>query len=107
MRGGADCFFAGQLHFPLIVVVVATVPVGVLAGLLNALFVVRIGLNAFIGTLGVSAILTGLTLAVSDGQILNRVPQALVDFAQHQIFGLAIPVYESFAEWRDLVWPSV
>ena len=64
---------------------------------LNALFVVRIGVNAFIGTLGVSTMLTGLTLAVSDGQILNTVPQPLVDFVQHQVFGLAVPVYVAFA----------
>jgi ribose transport system permease protein len=90
-------FFAGQLHFPLPAVILATVLVGVLAGALNAFFVVRIGVNAFIGTLGVSTMLTGVTLAVSDGQILNTVPQPLVDFVQHQIFGLAVPVYIGFA----------
>ena len=90
-------FFSGQLHLPLMAVVLGTVLVGVLAGVLNALFVVRIGVNAFIGTLGVSTILTGLTLAVSDGQILNTVPQRLVDFSQQRIFGLAVPVYVGFA----------
>jgi ribose transport system permease protein len=86
-------FFTGGLHWPLPLVVVGTIAVGVLAGALNALFVVRIGVNAFIGTLGTSTILTGVTLAVSDGQILNTVSQPLVDFVQYQIFGLAIPVY--------------
>jgi ribose transport system permease protein len=90
-------FFAGQSHLPLAAVVIATVLVGVLAGLLNALFVVRIGVNAFIATLGVATMITGLTLAVSDGQILNTVPQPLVDFVQHQFFGLAVPVYVAFA----------
>ena len=90
-------FFAGQSHLPLAAVIIATVLVGVLAGLLNALFVVRIGVNAFIATLGVSTMITGLTLAVSDGQILNTVPQPLVDFVQHQFFGLAVPVYVAFA----------
>ena len=90
-------FFSGQLHLPLTAVVLATVLVGILAGALNGLFVVRIGVNAFIGTLGVSTMLTGLTLAVSDGQILNTMPQPLIDFVQHQIFGLAVPVYVGFA----------
>jgi ribose transport system permease protein len=90
-------FFAGQMHFPLPAVILATILVGVLAGALNAFFVVRMGVNAFIGTLGVSTMLTGVTLAVSDGQILNTVPQPLVDFVQHQIFGLAVPVYVGFA----------
>jgi ribose transport system permease protein len=90
-------FFTGQLHWPLPVVLIVTILVGVLSGALNSLFVVRIGVNAFIGTLGVSTMLTGLTLAVSDGQILNTMPQPLVDFVQHQIFGLAVPVYVAFA----------
>jgi ribose transport system permease protein len=90
-------FFTGELDWPLFLVVVATILVGVVAGVLNGLFVVRIGVNAFIGTLGTSTILTGLTLAVSGGQILNSVSQPLVDFVQYQIFGLAIPVYLAFA----------
>lgn len=90
-------YFTGQLHWPLWLVMIGVVGVGVIAGALNALFVVRIGVNAFIGTLGVSTILTGLTLAVSDGQILNTVAQPLVDFVQYQIFGLALPVYFAFA----------
>lgn len=89
-------FFTGELHWPLFLVVVATILVGLVAGALNGLFVVRIGVNAFIGTLGTSTILTGLTLAVSGGQILNSVSQPLVDFVQFQILGLAVPVYLAF-----------
>ena len=47
-------------------------------------------------TLGVSTILTGVTLAVSDGQILNTVAQPLVDFVQRQILRIAAPVYLAF-----------
>jgi ribose transport system permease protein len=90
-------YFTGELHWPLALVIVATVLVGVIAGALNGFFVVRVGVNAFIGTLGTSTILTGLTLAVSGGQILNSVAEPLVDFVQHQIFGLAVPVYIAFA----------
>lgn len=89
-------FFTGELHWPLPLVVVGTVLVGALAGALNGLFVVRIGINAFIGTLGVSTILTGVTLAVSDGQILNTVAEPLVTFVQYQVFGLPTPVYLGF-----------
>src|ERR1700748_2987296 len=68
-------FFTGALHWPLAFVVLRTLFVGALAGAVNGLFVVRIGINAFIATLGTSTILTGVTLAVSDGQILNTVSQ--------------------------------
>ena len=89
-------FFTGELHFPIVLVVIATVLVGVLAGAINGFFVVRIGINAFIGTLGTSTILTGLTLAVSGGQILNTVAEPLSNFVQYQILGLAVPVYIGF-----------
>ncbi|MCX5515737.1 ABC transporter permease [Kaistia algarum] len=89
-------YFTGVLHLPLVMVVIATVLVGVLAGAINGLFVVRIGINAFIGTLGTSTILMGLTLAVSGGQILNTVAEPLSEFVQYQIFGLAVPVYIGF-----------
>jgi len=90
-------FFTGELHWPLPLVVVGVLLVGALAGATNGLFVVRIGINAFIGTLGVSTILTGVTLAVSDGQILNTVAEPLVDFVQRQVLGLPVPVYLAFA----------
>ena len=90
-------FFTGQMHWPLAVVIVATVLVGVAAGVLNGFFVVRIGVNAFIGTLGTSTILTGLTLAVSGGQILDTVAPPLSAFVQHRVFGLQVPVYLAFA----------
>lgn len=90
-------FFTGQMHWPLAIVVVVTMLVGVAAGLLNGFFVVRIGVNAFIGTLGTSTILTGLTLAVSGGQILDTVAAPLSAFVQHRIFGLQVPAYLAFA----------
>jgi ribose transport system permease protein len=89
-------FFIGELHWPLPFVVVGVLLIGALAGATNGLFVVRIGINAFIGTLGVSTMLTGVTLAVSDGQILNTVAEPLVDFVQRQVLGLPLPVYIAF-----------
>ena len=67
-------FFTGELHWPLLFVIVGVLLVGALAGATNGLLVVRIGINAFIGTLGVSTILTGVTLAVSDGQFSTPSP---------------------------------
>lgn len=86
-------FFTGQWHWPLVFVLVATLGTGMLVGAVNGLFVVRFGVNAFIATLGTSTILTGLTLAVSGGQILNGVAQQITDFTQYQILGLPMPVY--------------
>lgn len=90
-------FFTGQMHWPLAIVMIATVLVGIAAGLLNGFFVVRIGVNAFIGTLGTSTILTGITLAVSGGQILDTVAAPLSTFVQLRILGLQVPAYLAFA----------
>ncbi len=90
-------FFTGDVALPLLLVVIATLLVGVIAGAVNGFFVVRIGINAFIATLGTATILTGVTLAVSGGQILNTVSPILSDFVQHRVFGLTVPVYFAFA----------
>ena len=101
VRRGTHAVFTGQF-IGLWLVLVTTILIGVIAGAVNGLFVVRIGVNAFIGTLGTSTMLTGVTLAVSDGQILNTVAQPLVDFVQRQVFGLAVPVYVAFVRDRAL-----
>lgn len=90
-------FFTGETHWPLAIVIVATAVVGVAVGVVNGFFVVRVGVNAFIVTLGTATILTGLTLAVSGGQILDTVAAPLSNFVQHRILGLQVPVYFAFA----------
>jgi len=86
-------YFSGQWQWPLIVMILATLAVGAVVGIVNGLFVVTFGVNAFIATLGTSTVLIGLTLAVSGGQILNGVDQRLADFTQYQIFQIPTPVY--------------
>ena len=75
------------------VAVIASLLVGAGVGLINGFFVVQVGVGAFITTLATGTILSGLTIAVSNGEILNGVPQSLQDFASHQFLGLATPVY--------------
>ena len=85
-------FFTGELHWPLwLVVIGVTTVVGVLAGALNGLFVVRIGINAFIGTLGVSTILDRADARGVGRPDPQHRAEPLVDFVQYQILGLAVP----------------
>lgn len=86
-------YLAGTRHWPLLATVAVVLLVGVVVGLINGLFVVHFGVNAFIVTLGTGTVLTGLTLAVSGGQILNGIPDTLVSFTTHTVFGFAVPVY--------------
>ncbi|HVB46666.1 MAG TPA: ABC transporter permease [Streptosporangiaceae bacterium] len=90
-------YLCGILHWSLLPAVLVILADGVLIGAINGLFVVRFGVNAFIVTLGTSTVLTGLTLAVSGGQVLNGVPASLSSFATYALAGLAIPVYIALA----------
>lgn len=86
-------YLSGTAHWPLAVTVVVVLLVGALVGLVNGLFVVHVGVNAFIITLGTGTVLTGLTLLVSGGQILGGIPAGLATAMTTTVGGLAVPVY--------------
>lgn len=96
-------YLCGNWHWPLLGALVAVIAVGAFVGLVNGLFVVRFGVNAFITTLGTGTVLTGLTLAVSGGQILTGVPTSLSNFAVGEAFGLAWPTYVT-AGFAVVLW---
>ena len=89
-------YLTGHSHWPTIIAIAAVLLVGVFAGLVNGVFVVRFGVNAFIVTLGTATVLTGLTLAVSGGQILNGVPDSITNFVTWRLFELPTPVFLAF-----------
>jgi ribose transport system permease protein len=89
-------FLAGHWHWAAPLAALAVLLVGTAVGVVNGLFVVRFGVNAFIVTLGTATILTGLTLAVSGGQILNGVPDRVSRFVTWKAFDLPTPVFVAF-----------
>jgi ribose transport system permease protein len=56
---------------PLSLVLAGTLTFGLLVGAVNAFFVVKIGINAFIGTLAMATILAGLNLLVTRGSLMT------------------------------------
>jgi ribose transport system permease protein len=66
---------------------------GLVVGLINALLVVRIGLNSFIATLGVATLLTGLAQALAGSTIVSNVPEVLTTIAGSRVLGLPLVVY--------------
>jgi ribose transport system permease protein len=90
-------YLSGTSHWPLAAVVLAVLAVGALSGLINGLFVVHFGVNAFIVTLGTGTVLTGLTLLVSGGQILGGISTGLTTAMTKTLLGLAIPVFIALA----------
>ncbi|KAB2340397.1 ABC transporter permease [Actinomadura rudentiformis] len=71
-----------------------TIAVGAGIGALNGFIVVELRVNSFIGTLGVSSILTGAAYWVTNGQqIVEGVSVNFLDFGGFQWWGLPLPFY--------------
>jgi len=68
--------------------------IGLFVGTVNAFFVVRVGVNAFIATLGVGTVLSGMNLLVSGGRTLfEGIPATLKNLAIGSLGGLPLTVY--------------
>lgn len=76
------------------VAIVLTLLCGLLIGTVNALVVVRLGVDSFIATLGMSSILLAAIQWVSGGQqIVTGIPSGFTDLGREQIFGIAMPFW--------------
>jgi ribose transport system permease protein len=81
---------------PLALAVVLAVAAGIVVGAINALLVVCIGIDSFIATLGMSTLLTGVSLWVAGSTIISDVPAGLTIAAASQLFGVPAVVYYAF-----------
>ena len=72
----------------------AALAFGLLVGLVNSFIVVKLHVDSFIGTLGMSSILTAGTTWVTGGfQVANGISPHFTAIGQKQILGLPLPVY--------------
>jgi ribose transport system permease protein len=63
-------------------------------GLVNGFAVARLNISSFIATLASGSILTGLTLAYSNGEsVFGRAPEALTRLARSELLGLRLPIW--------------
>ena len=61
-------------------------------GLVNGLFVARVGINAFVATLAMGSLLSGLVLWGTNGNVINRnIPEALTDLGLNDLLGIPMP----------------
>lgn len=68
--------------------------IGVAVGLVNSFIVVKLHVDSFIGTLGMSSILLALTEWITGGgQIANGVSASFTAIGQTQVWGLPLPVF--------------
>jgi len=74
--------------------IAAALAFGVLVGLVNAFIVVKLHVDSFIGTLGMSTILSAGTTWVTGGfQVANGISPHFTAIGQKQVLGLPLPVY--------------
>ncbi|HEY4006958.1 MAG TPA: ABC transporter permease [Pseudonocardia sp.] len=70
-----------------------TLAVGVLVGLLNAVLIVRFGLNGFIVTLGMLIVLRGLLTGISGGQTFFDLPPSMLYLGTETWLGVPASIW--------------
>ncbi|GAA3781710.1 ABC transporter permease [Streptomyces phyllanthi] len=71
----------------------ATLAVGVLIGVVNALLIIRFGLNGFIVTLGMLIVLRGILTGISGGQTFFQLPESMLYLGTAQWFGMPASIW--------------
>lgn len=75
---------------PLLLAVLCALLLGTTVGLVNAVLVVRVGVDSFVATLGSFTALAGLASFVTGARIIAGVPPALVEVARATLLGLPL-----------------
>ena len=74
--------------------IVAALVAGLLIGLVNSFIVVKLNVNSFIATLGMSSILSAGTYWVTDGStVSNGISSHFTAIGQNLLWGLPLPVF--------------
>lgn len=88
-----------------LVAVAVALAIGVLVGIVNSIIVVRLGVNSFIGTLGMSSVLAAAAYWVTGGgQIPIDPSSSFLRMGRQQFLGLPLPVYYMLALAAILYW---
>jgi ABC-type xylose transport system permease subunit len=78
---------------PAPVAVAIALACGTAVGLVNSVFVVLVGLDSLIVSLGMFTLLGGITTYMSGSNLVNTIPLGLQSFANHQILQLPLTVW--------------
>lgn len=73
--------------------IVVTLLAGAAIGLANGLLIVKVRIDSFIATLGVSSVLLALIAWVSSSQQILGLPEGFQKLGTTEVFGLTLPVY--------------
>ncbi len=97
---------AGMLsaHVPLVVVILATLVVGLLFGLINGVFVTRWGIPSFITTLALMVIARGMTLVYTKGYPLVVSDEAFRYIGNGKLLGIPLPIIIMLIVFALMYW---
>ncbi|MER6569054.1 ABC transporter permease [Streptomyces sp. NPDC001093] len=70
-----------------------TLTVGALVGVVNALLIIRFGLNGFIVTLGMLIVLRGILTGISGGQTFFQLPPSMLYLGTAEWFGMPASIW--------------
>jgi ribose transport system permease protein len=76
---------------------------GLVIGAVNGFFVVIVGIDAFIGTLGMGTFITGLAAGMTNFEIVGGVSERLVGFVSNRVLGIPVSFYYGII-LAALVW---
>ena len=92
--GMVSAYFAREtMGLPMIVAVSAGLAVGFLCGIINGLLISRLNVPAFVGTLGMSSIATGITYIISDAKPISKLTSSFKFLGTGAFLGLPIPLW--------------
>ena len=82
---------SGQMPVPLVIAL--TLLVGMGAGLVNGLLVIRLSIDPFIVTLGTGSVFLGISQYIADGKVVAEdIPAAFTDLGRGETFGVPNPI---------------
>lgn len=73
--------------------ILAALLVGLVSGTINALLIVKVGVDSFITTIGMFTALTGIGYAITNSTIVTGIPDVISDVARFKILDLPVTTW--------------
>src|SRR3954468_1153143 len=94
---GLLAHLTANLDWAIAPALLVTLAAALAIGAVNGLFVVRLGVNSFITTLGIGTVVGGLALAIFGAETIGGIPPSFTDPFRHELGGVQMPVFLALA----------
>jgi ribose transport system permease protein len=93
LTGMSGCLIVGFHGMPVAAALIISLAAALAVGLVNSVFVIALGVNSLIATLGMSTVTTGIALAATNSQTVPNPYSGLGSFITHRLGGIGVPFY--------------